>query len=169
MANELEFTNRGCERYEERLEDYLSGELSAQDAKSLAEHCQTCDACRTALNDAAGSVRLLRVAEPSADPGVGFARMVAARIREAESERRTVRANYWQPFVALGWRFAATATLALVVFVTYSTGRLHRAQPNVAAVRPTEGIDIFAPEPAGAPVSRDEVLMMVADNGHAKF
>lgn len=166
MAADTEFTSKACESYEALLEDYLNGELSGAEAKSAAEHWQRCAGCREALKDAAASARLLRAAGPSADPGPGFARTVMARIRAAENEIAAGRANFWQPLVSFGWRFAATATLALVVLVTYNAS--HRVQPKVIAARPTESIDIFGPEPARAPANGDEVLMMVADSGYGK-
>jgi anti-sigma-K factor RskA len=168
MAADTGLGNAACEKYEALLEDYLNGELSGADARSAAEHWENCAGCRAALQHAAASVRLLRAAEPSADPGPGFARTVMARIRAAENEMVAGRANFWQPFVSFGWRFAATATLALVVLVTYNAGWGRRPQPKGVAVRPTDSIDIFAPEPARAPANGDEVLMMVADNGHGK-
>lgn len=169
MATDMGFGIGACERYEALLEDYLNGELSGADARSAADHWQNCAGCRSALQHAAASARLLRAAGPSPDPGPGFARMVMARIRAAEGESAAGRANFWQPFVSFGWRFAATATLALVALVTYNAGWGHRAQPNAVGMRPTITSDIFAPEPARAPANGDEVLMMVADNGHGKY
>jgi anti-sigma factor RsiW len=167
MTNYVEPGSGACERYEALLEDYLNGELNANEAKFAADHWENCVACKTALKSAAESVKLLRLAEPSADPGLGFARRVMARIRAAESELLIKRANYWQPFVALGWRFTATATLAVAVLVSYNAGWGHPAQPKTAELRPT--VDIFAPEPVRAPLSGDEVLILMAENGHAKF
>jgi len=165
MATDWSTTSAACEKYEALLEDYLNGDLSAADAKTAAEHWQNCAGCRAALQHAAASLRLLRVAGPTADPGPGFARVVMARIREKSAGG----ANFWQPFVSFGWRFTATATLALAVFVSYNAGWGHLLQPKVTTARPTESMDLFAPEPARVPANGDEVLMMVADNSHAKF
>jgi len=169
MPKDMGLGNAACGQYEALLEDYLNGELSAADAKVAAEHWQSCAGCSAALQHAAASLRLLRAAKSSADPGPGFARMVMARIRAAEIDQAARRSSFWQPFVSFGWRFAATATLALAVFVSYNAGWGHRLQPNVATARPTETTDLFAPEPARVPANGDEVLMMVADNSHAKF
>jgi len=168
MATDPEVEHAQCERHEALLEDYLNGELSAADAKTSLDHLDTCSACHAALQRAATSTRLLRLAEPWPDPGPEFARLVMARIRATESERVAGRANFWQPFVSFGWRFAATATFAVVALVGYNAGRGHWAQPNEVAARPTQGFDLFAPEPARVPTNGDEVLMMVADNGHEK-
>jgi hypothetical protein len=170
MTSDCEFGRSACRKHEALLEDYLNDELSGgADAKSALEHWQNCPTCRALLEDATLSVRLLRAAEPSPDPGPGFARAVLTRIRTAENERVARLANFWQPFVSFGWRFAATATLAVVALVSYNAGWRHRSQPNVDAVRPTEGVEIFGPEPARVPANGDEVLMMVADSGHAKY
>jgi hypothetical protein len=166
MARNPEFGQTDCQKYEPLLEDYLSGQFESADVASALEHSRGCAKCSAALEAAAMSTRVLRAAEPSADPGPGFARMVMARIREAENEWVAVRANFWQPFVSFGWRFAATATVALFALFSYNAGWGHRAQPSVAAVRPT--VDIFALESARVPVTSDDVLMMVADNGHEK-
>src|SRR5208337_2596920 len=128
MATDFEFGRTACRKHEVLVEDYLSG-VAGADAKSAIEHWQNCPPCRALLEDAALSMRLLRAAEPSPDPGPGFARGVMTRIRAAENERIAVRANFWQPFVSFGWRFAATAALALMALVSYNAGLDHRAQP----------------------------------------
>jgi anti-sigma factor RsiW len=168
MATDSEFGTMACRNREARLEDYVNGELGDAEETSMVEHWQDCSSCRARLEDAALSMRLLRAAEPSPDPGPGFARMVMARIRAVESETAAMRTNFWQPLVSFGWRFAATAALALAALVSYNAGWGHRAQPNVLAVRPTDGMDIFAPEPARVPKNGDEVLIMEAESGHEK-
>ena len=168
MATDSQFRSAVCQKHEALLEDYLNGELSGAEANDAIEHWQNCPPCRARLEDAALSTRLLRAAEPSPDPGPGFARRVMARIRTVENERSALRASFWQPFVSFGWRFAATATLALMALVSYNVRRSHAAQPNVVAVRPNEGSDMLAPEPVRVSANGDEVLMMVADSGHEK-
>lgn len=165
MVTDTEFRSTACPEYEALLEDYLNGELEAGATRSAAEHWKACAGCREALEQAAASSRWLRAAASPADPGPGFSRDVMARIRMVEDER-TVRAGFWQPFVSLGWRFAATATLALGILLTYAARLATRPQPNLAVVRPTEARDLFSPEPARAPASGDEVLIMVAETGY---
>ena len=165
MATDAEFENTACAKYESLLEDYLSGELGVADAKSAAEHWKNCAGCREALERAAASTRLLRFAGPSPEPGPAFARTVMARIRAAQ-EQVSERVSFWQPFVSVGWRFAATATLALGILLTYNAGWGGHSQPNATAVRPSIVHDIFSPEPAGAPASADEGLLMVAETTH---
>jgi predicted anti-sigma-YlaC factor YlaD len=155
-------------KYEPVLEDYLEGVLDEAGTEAARRHLQGCAGCSAAFERAAGSVNLLRMAEPSEAPDSTFARKVMARIRTSEQERIVERAGFWQPLVTLGWRFAATATLAVGVLLTCDIGWSHYARLNVASSRSVVGVELFAPEPAEAPASKDEVLMMVADTNHAK-
>jgi len=160
MAMDSENGRTACRKHEALLEDYLNEELSGAEAPSAIEHWQNCPVCSALLEDARLSRRLLRVAEPSPDPGPSFARLVMTRIRTVEHERVALRANFWQPFVSFGWRFLATATVALIVLVSYNARWGHDAQPNVVTVRPTEAMpmDILAPEPTTVAANGDEVL-----------
>jgi hypothetical protein len=110
----------------------------------------------------------LRSVPPSPDPGPGFSRVVMARIR-AEMSRRGEQKSIWQPFISLAWRFAATATLALAVLVTFDAVRhiQYGPQTNMDYATVTETRDLF-PDPSSPPANRDEVLMMVADTNHGQ-
>lgn len=156
-----------CAKYEPVLEDYLEGVLDEAGAETARRHLQECAGCSAALDRAADSVRLLRLAEPSQAPDAAFARSVMERIRLTERERTAERAGFWQPVVALGWRFAATAALAVGVLLSCDIGLSHYARINVPSVRSIEG-NLFAPEPARVPANGDEVLMMVAETSHGK-
>ena len=166
MASETNIAGSACGAYEARLEDYLNGELNRADAEEVRKHADICERCGVALDCAVAGARLLRAAEPSVDPGPAFPRLVMARIREAEQQRVAERSGFWHPLVSLGWRFAASATLALGLLLTYGAGSSRHSQPNVAAARPMEGNDLFAPYPAAPPANGDEVLMMVAETNH---
>jgi len=168
MASEKDLGNSGCRNYEAVLEDYLDGALGADDATAAEQHWQNCASCRNALEQAAASVRILRLAGRSDGPGPAFAPTVMARIRSGEQDRLIERAGFWQPLVRLGWRFAAAATIVLCVLVSYDAGWGRRTQRDIAAVRLNGVSDLFAPDPANAPTNRDEVLMMVAETNHAK-
>jgi anti-sigma factor RsiW len=169
MSTDTEFENKACTQYEALLEDYLDGELSAAEAQTAKQHWHNCGACREALERASKGAHLLRLAGPSDGPGPAFARTVMARIRAAERDAAAPdRAGFWQPLVRLGWRFAATATVVLAVLVTYDAGWGRHAQRNMRNARLIGVSDIFAPDPVNPPASRDEVLMMEAENSHGK-
>jgi anti-sigma factor RsiW len=163
----IEFGNSACSEYEALLEDSISGEIGGADAARLSQHLKQCAGCREALEFVSPSRRLLRLAVPVRDPGPGFARDVMARIRadrEVNSEK-----SFWQPLIALGWRFAATATLAVAVLVAYDTTSHKQPDPTVGSMSATRMQDIFSPDPARMPASRDEVMMMVAENENGKL
>jgi predicted anti-sigma-YlaC factor YlaD len=153
-----------CTEYEALLEDHLTGSLGGPDALRLFEHLKSCDRCRAALSHVAGSIPLLRVAEPTPDPGPGFARLVMARIR---TEREEHQRGLWQQIIPFAMRLAATAALVFVGLVTYDFSSRNRIPQQVAQVRATEARDLF-PDPGMAPENRDEVLMMVAEQNHGK-
>jgi anti-sigma factor RsiW len=160
---DAELEGSACLSYEARLEDYLSGDLGSADTKKVAEHLESCAGCRAALDRASASARLLRVLEPTRDPGPHFARVVMARIhtRQAPAEK-----GLWEPFISLAWRVAATAILALAVMVTYSMTSKAPSQQGVAVARLTETHDIFSSDPPNVPMTRDDVLIMVAEPNH---
>ena len=166
--NDREYKTSACPEYEALLEDSISGEIGGADAVRLSEHLKTCAECREARDLVAMTPRLLHMMEATRDPGPGFSRDVKARIRTD----RDVRAErgFWQPLVSMGWRFAATATLALALLVAYdSTFHVEQAMHPAPALEASSRIpDMFSPDPARVPSTRDEVLMMVADDEHAK-
>jgi len=163
-----EYKSSACPEYEALLEDSVSGEIGGTDAIRLSEHLKTCAGCREAREHVALTPRLLHLTEASADPGPGFSRNVMARIR-TDRDVRTER-GFWQPLVSMGWRFAATATLALALLVAYdSTFHVEKHAQQAPALEASSRIpDMFSPDPARVPSSRDEVLMMVAEDEHAK-
>ena len=166
--SDREYKSSACPDFEPLLEDSVSGEIGGADAIRLSEHLKSCAGCREAREHVALTPRLLHLAEATADPGPGFSRNVMARIRtdrDVRSER-----GFWQPLVAMGWRFAATATLALAVLVAYdSTFHVEQRARQTATLEASSRVpDMFSPDPARVPSSRDEVLMMVADDEHAK-
>lgn len=155
-----------CMQYEVLLEDFVNGELSVADAKTLAEHLKDCGDCRSAFDDAAACARILRLAGPTPDPGPGFARVVMARIRAEElaSEGKSV----WRPFVSFAWRFAATATVGLVALMTYDISGHAMQERMMAIAQSSETRDLFNSDPANPPRSQDDVLMLVAESNHGK-
>lgn len=167
MATETGFTKGACRDHEAKLEEYLNGELSGAEAKATAEHLKSCSGCWNAFEQAAAGERLLQVARVTPEVAPDFARRVMARIRRAEQDNASERARFWQPCVYLGWRFAATAVLALIALLAYGTRWSSRSQPNTIAMRPIEAHDfLFASDPTRPPANRDEALMMVAETDH---
>ncbi len=168
MSADTAMPHTACPQYEALLEDYLNASLSPTDAKRAEQHLESCGACREALESARASMPLVRAAAPERVlPDPGFSRIVMARIRAAESELTAERAGFWQSLVTLGWRFAATAALALAVLVAYDAGHARRTQPSRMAVRPIQATDfLLAAGPPQPPANRDEVLMMVAETNH---
>jgi anti-sigma factor RsiW len=160
-----EFHSGACPEYEAKLEDFLGGDLSGAEKREVTEHLQSCSACRTAVNHADGSSRLLSFMDASPDPGPAFARIVMARVRTEEAARQS--RGFWQPFVSLAWRFAATAALALVVMVTYDV-RFHQAgaAPGGPTVQQGDTRDLFTTDADRLPTNRDDVLIMVAEENH---
>ena len=60
-----------------------------------------------------------------------------ARVRQ-ELSKLNQQKSVWQPFVSLAWRFAATATLALAVLVTFDAVRHNQiGQSEMAFARAT--------------------------------
>lgn len=169
MAADMALPGTACSHYEAVLEDYLNSSLNAAETRNAEEHLKSCSGCRTALETARASAQLFRAAAPEQMPipGPAFSRIVMARIREAESDLTAERAGFWQSLVTLGWRFTATAALALAVLVAYDAGHARHAQPVQATVRPMQAGDFFfASDPAQPPANRDEVLLMVAETNH---
>jgi anti-sigma factor RsiW len=162
----MEMKNSACSDYEALLEDSISGELGGADAARLSQHLKGCMGCREALEFVSLSPRLLRLGERIADPGPGFAPEVMARIRVDKDVR--AEKGFWQPLVSLSWRFAATATLALAVLVAYDSSSHKQLDQTAVSINASQPQDIFSPDPTRMPASRDEVMMMVAENKHGK-
>lgn len=156
-----------CENYEALLEDYLSGELDGSERASAERHLASCDRCTSALSDARSGNRLLEFAGAFSGsvpaPGPDFARLVMARIR-TEQAAADEGVSFWQPFVSMAWKFAATVAFGLALLLTYSVSGTARQQTQVASVGQVE--DIFSPDPTTPPADRDGVLMMVTGSDY---
>jgi predicted anti-sigma-YlaC factor YlaD len=165
MSMNTEYRTTACSQYEAVLEDHLDGDLGGHEATELAEHLKTCFGCCTALEEAVLSARLLRVAEPAADPGPGFSHMVMAHIR-AELHLNEGK-SIWQPFVSLAWRFAATAAVALVILVSFDIGRHSQLQRDPSLLA-TNRLAELVPDQSSVPTSSDDVLLLMAEPNHGK-
>lgn len=160
-----DYRSAACAEYEAALEDHLHGDLGGPEAAALSEHLKSCAGCRAALDDAVLSARLLRVAEPAADPGPGFSHLVMSRIRSELhlNEGKSV----WQSFVSLAWRFAATAAFALVLLVTFDVSRHNQFQQDQSLLA-TNQLPELVPNHRSVPASADDVLLMMAETNHGK-
>jgi predicted anti-sigma-YlaC factor YlaD len=165
MSMNEEYRTTACSQYEAVLEDHLHGDLGGREATELAEHLKTCSGCRAALDEAVLSARLLRVAEPAADPGPGFSHVVMARIR-AELHLNEAK-SVWQPFVSLAWRFAATAAVALVILVSFDMGRHSQIRQDESLLA-TNRLPELVPDQSSVPTSSDDVLLLMAETNHGK-
>jgi hypothetical protein len=162
-----EFRTSACSEYEAALEDYVNDEFADAETAKLMVHLKTCSGCSSALVEAQVSARLLRAAEPTADPGVGFSRIVMARIR-GEVENREEK-SIWRPFVSLAWKLSATAAVVLVMLVTFDARRHDDLQDRneLAIIAANETPELLSDE-ARQPSNRDEVLILMAEGGNAK-
>ncbi len=160
-----DYRSAACSQYEAALEDHVGGDLGGPEAAALSEHLKTCSGCRSALDEAVLSARLLRVAEPVADPGPGFSHLVMARIR-AELRLNEVK-SVWQPFISVAWRFAATAAFALVLLVTFDVSRHNQFQQDQSLLA-TNTLPELVPDHSSVPASSDDVLLMMAETNHGK-
>lgn len=158
-----------CENYEALLEDYLSRELDGSERARAEKHLASCGGCRRALSEATSGNRLLefvgRFPDSAPAPGPDFARVVMARIR-AEEAMTGEAVSFWQPFVSMAWKFAATAAFGLALLLTYTVSGTDRRETEVASVSQMDSQDIFSPDPTIAPADRDEVLMMVTGSDY---
>jgi hypothetical protein len=161
-----ELKSSACPEFEPLLEDHLSGDLGGPDAARLSEHMKSCAGCRAASDFAAPSARLFAAAEPTPDPGPGFAHILMVRIRD-EQARLGLQKSIWQPFVSLAWRFAATASLAAVVLLAYDTSSHRQAQEDMAVLLADQPHDLIT-DTGTRPQNRDQVLLMMAETNHGK-
>jgi predicted anti-sigma-YlaC factor YlaD len=162
-----EYRTSACREYEAALEDYVNGEFADSETAKLKEHLKACSGCTEALVEAQVAARLLRAGEPTADPGPGFARVTMARIRgEMETlEEKSI----WRPFVALAWKLSATAALALVLLVTFDVKQRNNRldQDELAIMAANEAPELLSDE-GRQPSNRDEMLILMAEEGHGK-
>lgn len=164
----LESQGLACPAYEGRLEDFLSGKLAGADKREVADHIQSCASCKAAVDDAEMTSRLLRLMGATQDPGPAFSRIVMARIRTEEVARQS--RGFWQPFVSLAWRFAATAALAFVVMVTYDVAshRSSAADTNSPVAQQAQAPDMFTTDFNAVPANRDDAFVLVSETEDGK-
>lgn len=168
MEMDMQQRALACGKYEELLADYLSGECGAAASAKANAHLRECSNCREALEEARAGAAFLKVSAPLVDdrvePRPEFARLTMARIR-MESQQAAERSGFWQPFISVAWRFAATAMVALAILLTYAVRGGHTARQRAMVKAPLA--DVFSPDPTRVPADQDGILMMVAETNHS--
>lgn len=151
------------------LEEYLEGTLENGAARKLSEHLKACVGCSQALQDATEAAKWLHQAERTPDPGPAFTHMVMTRVRTQESEART---SFWEPFVSLGWKFATTAALALVLMLAYAAHGTNAISPdtnNGATVSAQGDVqEILMAGQSTVPATRSDMVRMVTESDNAE-
>jgi anti-sigma factor RsiW len=172
MRTDTNLEATACSRYEQRLEEYLSGELDPLYTRSVENHLAECADCRGAFENARDTARLFSIAGPyferAPEPRPEFARLTMARIRVENDRRSAEGSGLWQPLVSFAWRFAATAMLALMILLTYAVRGHGRSQKVVGPIGQQQLADVFAPDPTRVPANQEEVLLMLAESNHAE-
>jgi anti-sigma factor RsiW len=158
-------TSGACSDFEARLYDRISGEMSGVNTAGVDAHLKTCPACAAALERASFSARLLRIAEPTPDPGPGFARITMAHIRQATSDRADEK-SIWSPFVSLAWKFAATAGIALALVLTFDISQ-HRNSMDGSYVSSSDDSGLFSDVNYNSS-DRDDFLISPTDGNHGR-
>lgn len=149
MRTDTDFGATACGQYEQRLAEYLAGELDPLYTRSVEQHLAECADCGSALENARNTVRLFNIAEPfferAPEPRPEFARLTMARIRVENDRRSAEGSGLWQPLASFAWRFAATAMLALMILLTYAVRGHGRSQKVVGPIGQQQLADVFAP------------------------
>ncbi|MDI6711417.1 MAG: zf-HC2 domain-containing protein [Bacillota bacterium] len=99
---------RDCAKVAQLFSPYLDGELAANEAARVREHCEACASCRAALAEWDAAALALRDTGPAPVAPAGFASGVMARIAAEKPARRA-----WWP---VGWTkgLAAAAAAAMI-------------------------------------------------------
>lgn len=152
----------GCEAFDDRLLDFVSGDLSADDEKEMRAHVARCEACREAHLRLATTLRIsaeLPVVEPRRDLDDPI--LAAARAKIARSSSPTPspapRPSLLETLrnVVLGPQFAMATVMVLVVaFGIFAIPGLRR-DPSIDG-RPRLALEAEESAPAAAQPMADE-------------
>ncbi len=115
--------NWNCASTEERLSDYLDGQLSPEESAAFSAHRATCNECETQVREVGQLVGRMQALEPIFEPP-HLIRKIIDTTSGPRKERQGLRAwlagisTLWQPRFALG----AVAVVATLFFVLNSVG-----------------------------------------------
>jgi hypothetical protein len=162
------WNERGCRKYQMRMEDYLGAEPQVVESdRELIAHLHECAKCREAFAAAQLSGRFFAgIEEPEVQPSEAFVTRVMASVREAEAALEP--SPVWRPLEALASRFAlvsAVVLLALSVFLGEFSPALRQTEvvSTAPASNSSEVVANDWPEPPAQPATQDEVLMSLVD------
>ena len=186
MTDDLRFPTtdspdaRACAVVDERLMDYLEGDLPAGDRLVLEGHLASCARCRTLVADLqaiAGEAAALPVLRPERDLWAGIARRIEAPIvalpsrtmaepaapavHVARTDRRAVPGD--RATIAVSRRWLAAAAAALVAATAGATYVATKGSPATdrqlaVASEPRTGTSVPAVTPAAAPTADSQAI-----------
>ena len=137
-----------CVEYEALLDLYVDGELEAEQMIAVADHLDTCPACR-AYAEAAMAICAEFPDEESTPLPEGFHDRVMAAVHTDAAKTNAKRKHRYSMFAPL-----AAACLALMVAVNGGTGsRKESAAASPSAAPPAVQYSLTANEPSAAPAA----------------
>jgi hypothetical protein len=124
-----------CTLTEERLSDYLEGQLAATDSAALEAHAKTCASCAQLVARVGGLVDRMHGLEPLEAPAFLHAKIMEATLGvrpSPEGPRRWFAwvPMLWQPRFAMGIATVAACCVVVVQAGGVTPGKLRRADLN---------------------------------------
>jgi anti-sigma factor RsiW len=144
-----------CEAFDERLADYLEGDLAAADHRAMQAHLASCARCAALVRDLEqirADAGMLPVLAPTADLWDGIAARIEAPVIPFAAPASAAGHGVLRAGILGRFRLAAAAAALVVVTagVTYlltvsGMGSPGRGPQSVTSVRPVTGTDTAAP------------------------
>ena len=130
-----------CKKYQLLIKNSLSGALSPDDQKVLAEHTAVCPECRALLkiNSMLGGADF-STPMPGQDEFTRMRADILNKIRQSEKARKIDLAILWQKFRANAWRPAVAFSLIL----GFLLGRIMPTEESSLSERIVDGISLLA-------------------------
>lgn len=143
--------NESCERFRDALDALPVVEWRAELPAAEAKHLETCESCRTVLEEFAETrSALTELALP--EPGPWFAKRVMAAIDAKEREEEAAD-GVWISVRRLAPRIVAVSALLLVLGGSWAVQQRNRDLANVEG----KGWDMVFDSPAGPTLYDDSV------------